>query len=137
MKIRRFNENQQYLTVPFDPEFGLTINVNIKTWWKEFEQHLKIMAKELGNYKVVECKDSYNLIMEINDDKLFSTLYNIEFKISVSVPLNSIYINAIVNRDEDDDRNFECGGMDFNIKGLKEQLLELLYESGIKDNYED
>ena len=138
MKIKRFNENQHYLTTPYDPEFGLTIDINVKTWWKEFENHLKVIAKELGDYHVNEVNDNYNLILEIyGGDKVNPPLDCIEFKINISVSSNCIYIEAVVNRDEDDDRNFECGGVNYNMNGLKEQILELLYQSGLKEEYED
>jgi hypothetical protein len=44
MKIRRFNENQQYLTEPFDPEMSTELDVS--NFINKIEEGFKIIAKK-------------------------------------------------------------------------------------------
>ena len=53
MRIKRFNENQQYLTEPFDPDKEIKISINFKNHVSDIENKLRQLADQLDlNFSV-------------------------------------------------------------------------------------
>ena len=53
MRIKRFNENQQYLTEPFDPDKEIMISVDFNKHVSDIESDLRKLSKELDlNFSV-------------------------------------------------------------------------------------
>lgn len=68
MKIRRFNENQAYLTEPFDPEMHTYIST--LKFFKEVDKSFKDIANRLG-LRYYQEKDNHNRFNYIfNNEKL-------------------------------------------------------------------
>ena len=67
MKMRRFNENQQYLTDPFDPEES--VSYNVKSVFDSIEKNCKYIA------------DKYNLDFKIETNDIEFRHYEIESRL--------------------------------------------------------
>ncbi len=59
MRIKRFNENQHYLTDPLDPEKKLEFKLDFNDTVNNLEDDLKLLAKSLGlNYNMKRGTDN-------------------------------------------------------------------------------
>ena len=48
MRIKRFNENQQYLTDPLDPDTETTFEIDFTKHIEEVSKSMELLSKELG-----------------------------------------------------------------------------------------
>jgi repressor of nif and glnA expression len=80
MRIKRFNENQQYLTDPFDPEMETSMKVNFNEFRKSMFNQVLNICKRLGlegidgGQQVSVYKDThydnYNSLCNFYDNKM-------------------------------------------------------------------
>ena len=97
MRIKRFNENQQYLTDPFDPEFHIQFELNgFKKWVDNLYNQLKFISKELELNVEFDDKQTNNIqynfhcTFEFYSDK-YNRLYN-NFNVIVVNDFNKFFI---------------------------------------------
>ena len=82
MKIRRFNENQQYLTEPFDPDTELTFDISgADQWLRTVIVQFQLIEKEL-DVKFTQISDEFSFTSHSKKDP---------FVIELTFDIKSLY----------------------------------------------
>lgn len=114
MRIKRFNENQQYLTDPFDPEMETSMKVNFNEFRKSMFNQVLNICKRLG----LEGIDGGQQV-SVYKDTHYDNNNVIRFKLVISESNDSVYLLAMLHN-----YNSLCNFYDNKMEDVEKELKE-------------
>ena len=76
MRIKRFNENQQYLTEPYDPDTKSSFFVDYNSKIDILEKQLELLSKNLGlEFKILNSKVDFIPAYQFKKDEVIRKYY--------------------------------------------------------------
>ena len=117
MRIKRFNENQQYLTEPYDPEFQILDSYDFSDHIKKFEAQLNVLVSNLGlKLNISINRTDGSSVYRITDGKITSASYSWKInktenicKLELDSSMSSKKYNTIEDIKQDLIRYFDNG----------------------------